>query len=328
MPDKIYFGRRAKEVTKSPPFDGTTGIRMVMDDQNELTAGTDNGYVWEIESPWASQSQADWLLSQMQGFEYQPYNADAFQPDPAAEIGDYVTVGGVYSGLWNERISYGKMLVSEIEAPQPQDVDHEYQYKTASERKFARMAKYVSAEFRVQAAEIAAKVSEVGGDNSSFGWSMTTAGMFWYANGSEIMKATQAGLEVVGHIKGGTISIGSNFSVDAYGNMRANSATLTGTLSVGGSQISAWQLRSGADSGYQWANGSYGGTSPWQYSLVGGGYGFNFNNASQYSTSSYGDYFHVKDLWAHRSITFEGYPVSRATATIGGTTINYLKWTR
>lgn len=280
MPDKMYLGRRAKEVTKSPPFDGTTGIRMVMDDQNELTAGTDSGYVWEIESPWASQAQVDWLLSQMQGFEYQPYNADTFQPDPAAEVGDYVTVGGVYSGIWNERISYGKMLTSEIEAPQPQDVDHEYQYKTASERKFARMAKYVSAEFKVQAAEIAAKVSEVGGDNSSFGWSMTVNGMYWYANGSEIMKATQAGLEVVGHIKGGTIQIGSGFSVDEFGNMKANNATLSGTLTVGGSQITAGTLRSGANSGYQWANGSYGGTSPWQYSLTGSGYGFNFNAAS------------------------------------------------
>lgn len=294
MPDKLFIGRKVKEVDRSPKLDGVTGIRMLVSDNVEINAGTDDS-VWEINSPWATQEQADWLLTKMAGYDYQPYTADTAQVDPAAELGDYLTVGGVYSGLFSERNTFGTSFTADIAAPAQQDIDHEYPYKSESERRFSRMAKSMAAEFKIQADQIAAKVSEVGGDNNSFGWSMTVNGMHWYANGSEIMKATQAGLEVVGHIKGGTIQIGSGFSVDEFGNMKANNATLSGTLIVGGSQITAGTLRSGANSGYQWANGSYGGTSPWQYSLTGGGYGFNFNNM-QNAAQSYAQPIHASSF--------------------------------
>lgn len=283
MPDKIIVGQKAKQVDRAPALGGVTGIRMLASDNVEVTSGdtTSNAaVVWEIDSPWATQEQADWLLSKMAGYDYQPYTADTVQLDPAAELGDYLTVGPVYSGLFSERNTFGTSFTADVAAPNQQDIDHEYPYQSESERKFNRLSKQMAAEFRVQADEIAAKVSEVGGDNSSFGWSMTVEGMHWYANGAEVMKCTQAGLEVSGHIKGGTIEIGSNFSVDEFGNMSANSATLSGKLMVGGTQITATTLRSGAQSGYNWANGSYGGTSPWSYSLTGGGYGFNFNNMS------------------------------------------------
>lgn len=280
MPDKIFIGQKASTIEKGAKLAPTSGVRMVVDDNTEVVGGSTSGYVWEVESPWATQEQADWLASQMSGYEYQPYSASAFELDPAAEMGDYVTVGGVFGGIFTDNITFGSMLYDDVAAPMTEDIDHEFPFEPESQRRFTRLAKQMAAEFRIQADEIAAKVSAVGGDNNSFGWSMTVDGMRWYANGQEIMSASQAGLTVVSNIRGGTIQIGSNFSVDEYGNMTATSATLSGTLTVGGSQITAGTLRSGANSGYQWANGSYGGTSPWQYSLTGSGYGFNFNAAS------------------------------------------------
>lgn len=315
MPDKFYLGNRAMTLEKSPRFGGLSKIRMLVDDNTEVEAGTDGGYCWEIDSPWATQEQAAWLLARMQGYDYQPYRAEAIQLDPAAETGDYVTVGGVYGGIFNEDTRFGKMMTAEIAAPQSEDIDHEAPFQTASERKLTRLAKSMAAEFRVQADQIAAKVSQIGGDNNSFGWEMTVNGMHWYANGAEVMKCTQAGLEVYGHIKGGTIEIGSGFSVDELGNMTANNATLTGTLNVGGTQITAATLRSGAASGYNWANGSYGGTSPWQYSLVGGGYGYNFNSASQLYTSSFPSYFRCGMLQLSDNTIFSG----SVSVTINGT---------
>ena len=284
MSDKLYVGQKAKQVDRSPKLGGVTGIRMLVADNIEIPSGdvsSNNAVVWEINSPWATQSQANWLLSKMAGYNYQPYEAQTAQVDPAAELGDYVTIGGIFSGLFSERNTFGTSFTADIAAPNQQDIDHEYPFRTESERRFSRLSKQMASEFRVQADEIAAKVSEVGGDNNSFGWSMTVDGMTWWANGSKIIEATQAGLEVWGNIKGGTIQIGSGFSVDEYGNMKAVNAELSGKLIVGGSEIKAEMLRSGAVSGYNWENGSYGGTSPWRYSLIGSGYGFNYNAAAQ-----------------------------------------------
>ena len=318
MPDKLFVGQKAKEVDRSPALGGVTGIRMLASDNVEITSGdttSNNAVVWEIDSPWATQTQADWLLSQMAGYDYQPYTADTVQLDPAAELGDYLTVGPVYSGLFSERNTYGTNFTADVAAPNQQDIDHEYPFQTDSERKFNRLSKQMAAEFRVQADEIAAKVSEVGGDNRSFGWSMKVEGMHWYANGSEVMKCTQAGLEVIGKIKGGTISIGSGFSVDANGNMSCKNANLSGNLKIGGTDIQDWVLRSGANSGYEWANRPYGGSTPWQYSLTGGTYGYNYNAASQQYTTSYPSYFRCGMLQLSDNVIVSG----TVSVTINGT---------
>jgi hypothetical protein len=105
------------------------------------------------------------------------------------------------------------------------------------------------------------------------------------------MKISSAGLEVTGTIKGGSI--------------------ITGSLTVGNTSITADTLGSGANSGYNWANGSYGSSnSRWDYSLTGGGYGFDFNDASQYNASG-GTYFHTQNLWAHQSLTVGGYELQK-----------------
>lgn len=59
---------------------------------------------------------------------------------------------------------------------------------------------------------IRAKVSKIGGDNTSFGWEMTDTSHTWYSNEEEVMKATSAGLEIKGKITAtsGFIGNGSN----------------------------------------------------------------------------------------------------------------------
>lgn len=47
---------------------------------------------------------------------------------------------------------------------------------------------------------IRAKVSKIGGSNSSFGWVLNDTSHTWYANDTEVMKATANGLEITGKI--------------------------------------------------------------------------------------------------------------------------------
>lgn len=96
-------------------------------------------------------------------------------------------------------------------------------------------------------------------------------------------------------INGGAIRIGSNFSVNSSGNVTANNITLTGTLSVGGGNIYANDLRVGAQESYNGYNGWNGTTNTvnsnggnwtsaydWKqgngdYCIGGAGYGYNFD---------------------------------------------------
>ena len=56
----------------------------------------------------------------------------------------------------------------------------------------------VKAEFEVQDDRINAKVSKIGGENTSFGWTMTDTYHKWYANSREVMGITADGVNVIG----------------------------------------------------------------------------------------------------------------------------------
>lgn len=237
MPDNISIGHRAKQVEKSPRFNGVTGVRMLVDDETEVSSGDESGFVFEIESPWASQQQATWLLNKMRDYAYQPYQAERTILDPSAEMGDYVSVQGLFGGLFRDNNVFGTMFTSDIGAPQSEDVDHEFNYKSKADRRFERKMRQIAAEFAIQADQISAKVSQIGGDNRSFGWSMTIDGMHWYANGSEVMRCTQAGLKITGEINATSGVIGG--ATIKNGTLTIANANIT---NINGSKIDNYSI--------------------------------------------------------------------------------------
>ena len=110
-----------------------------------------------------------------------------------------------------------------------------------------------------------------------------------------------------------------------FTNISANNMTLTGTLNIGGSNITAAALRSGAQSAY-----TNGGT--WS---TGAGYGYNYNSAINAYSESGGlrcNYLRVStsarfvgSLLAQSGISVgSGGTATWQTKTIAGVTINYL----
>lgn len=71
-------------------------VTLRLDDENVVTAGDDTGQELVADCAFATQSMADAILSRLKGYKYQMFTADAAKIDPAAELGDGVTVGGVY----------------------------------------------------------------------------------------------------------------------------------------------------------------------------------------------------------------------------------------
>ena len=301
----------------SPAFNAYSGVEIIVDENTSYFSGSEAGRVLTIENPWGTQEQADNILSSLRGFTYQPYTATSALLDPAAELGDGVTINQIYSGVFSMSRTYGALTESYIEAPQDEEIDHEYPYEPREDREITRRFSAIESEFRIQSNEISAKVSQTGGDNSSVAWSLTSEAWTVKANGQEVFRIDRDGATVTGIIRAtsgmiggftindhaifnnidnidnlgsltegvyvGTdgIRVGANFKVDSGGNISAVNARLSGELIVGGAKIAAGELRSGAKSAYD-------NSGTW---TTAAGYANNYNNATKNGTGSYPSYF-------------------------------------
>lgn len=91
----------------------------------------------------------------------------------------------------------------------------------------------VTATFEVQSQSINAKVSKTGGNNSSFGWTLTDSDWSLYSSNSRVLRATSAGIEITGSgtFTGTVNATGGNFT----GAVTAQNLTITGgSISIGG----------------------------------------------------------------------------------------------
>ena len=79
-------------LTAATAFPACTGVRFLLDNDQELFAGDETGYVYEISCPFATQAAANALLTKLQGFVYRPFAAEAAVVNPACELGDTLSV--------------------------------------------------------------------------------------------------------------------------------------------------------------------------------------------------------------------------------------------
>ena len=200
-------------LTAAPAFPACTGVRFLVDDQQELFAGDETGYVYEINCPFATQAAADRLLTKMQGFVYRPFAAEAAVVNPACELGDTLSVpdgsgGSFLTGLFSSNLVFDSICAASVSAPEDEELDHEYPYIPASERSFTRRIQNVQSELTLQAQQIAAKVSRSGGDPSSFGWYLDADKFELRSNGSVVMLVNASGLSVDGVVNAASGNIG------------------------------------------------------------------------------------------------------------------------
>ena len=202
MPDIVNVLQRVDNVEVSPPFNTYSKVVISIDDDTEASAGTsDTGRTLDLTNPlFGSASVAQKTLNRLQGIQYQPYKADGAILDPAAELGDAIEANGVFGGIYTRDRLFGRLMKATVSAPHDEEINHEFVFETPVERKLKRQMGDVKAEFEIQATQIAAKVSQVGGTNSSFGWTLTSTAHTWYSGNQQVMKVNSSGLEVKGKI--------------------------------------------------------------------------------------------------------------------------------
>lgn len=330
MSDVTTLSQRLSNLDVSPQFDSYSKVIIHVSDDAVIEVGNDDGRTLELDNPFGTQAMAQTILDSLRGFQYQPYEATGALLDPAAEIGDAANMRGNYGGIYTRSRTFGRLMKADISAPHDEEINHEYKYESPQERQFKRQIDDVKASLIIANDRIDAKVSQTGGTNSTFGWSLTSSAHTWYANGSQVMKISKAGgLEVSGKVTatsgkiggftigasaiynnissfGGSqssgvyigtngIQLGQRFKVDSSGNVSASNMTLSGTLKIGSTTITADNLRLGAEranSGYSSWNGTTSTVnSSGSYWSGGASYGYNYNAATVNGTSSYPSYF-------------------------------------
>ena len=268
--------KRAQNMQVSPQFDGYSGVRIFTgtDDNGDaiiIESGNTSGRVLEIKNPFGSQEMADNILAEINGYQYQPLSADAAHLNPAAEMGDGVTVNGVYSGIFTRATKFGRLMASDISAPTDEEIEHEFAVETASDRQYTRFVQQtkamlkvtnqaitaevsarteadaaINATLSVHATDIAARVTKTGKNGSStFAWSLDTDGFFIHngtitqamkQNKSALFNFTTTGLKIQGEIRAtsGTIGGFTIGSSSIYSNgMSSMSSTQTTGVHVG-----------------------------------------------------------------------------------------------
>lgn len=135
----------------------------LLDSNGDLlhTAGDDTGRTLEAVHPDATQEMADSILASIQGFVYRPYEAQDALLDPAAELGDGVTMDGVRSLLGHAETRFDRLCTSDIRAPITDEIDDEYPYKTPLERMIERNIQSVRSYITKTAEEISLAVENL-----------------------------------------------------------------------------------------------------------------------------------------------------------------------
>lgn len=136
MNGKVYVGQKALSLTEYDKSAPITGVILWVDDENCYQAGDQTGTVIEQDCPYASQEMANSLLATLQGYSYQGLEANGAKVSPIAELGDGLTVDGLYTQLAYQNIRFSTGEVMDVAAPGSDETLHEYKTEGQTTKQF------------------------------------------------------------------------------------------------------------------------------------------------------------------------------------------------
>lgn len=218
MSEKYYVGGDVTSFADNGKYKPISRVTLLVDDENSLTAGDDTGMEVIASCPHATQPMVNALLQAMKGYRYQAYEAGAANIDPAAELGDGVTVGGIYSPL--SKLSDDGRGYAGISSPGEAEMEDEYPADGYITQEFNRKIAETRSTITKTSEEIMLKVEGIDGKYTE-------------------VKTTLDGLTVT-DASGTTKINGSSIKTD---NLYVAAANITGTLTA--NQIQTGSIRVG-----------------------------------------------------------------------------------
>ena len=170
MSEKYYVGGDITSFSDNGRYKPISRVTLLVDDENSLTAGDDTGMEIVASCPHDTQSMVTALLQTMKGYQYQAYEAGAANIDPSAELGDGVTVGGIYSPL--SKISDDGRGYAGISSPGEAEMEDEYPSGGYITQEFNRKISETRSMIAKTSEEIMLKVDGVDGRVTSLSTSI------------------------------------------------------------------------------------------------------------------------------------------------------------
>lgn len=158
--DSVFLGANAASFERKGESQDISKITLVVDEENFYSAGDDTGYELTADCPWATQAMADALLTAMRGRTITAYAAGSALLDISAELGDGITVNGVYSEIGKMDITCDLMDTADVSSDVAGDVEQEYATVGSLTQTVNRVRKSVT-ELIVEAGQITAHITDV-----------------------------------------------------------------------------------------------------------------------------------------------------------------------
>lgn len=182
MNHKYYVGGHAMSISQNEAPLPVSKVILLVDDENFYEAGTDEGTVFEVDCPYATQAMADSVLNSLKGYQYRAVQVEGANLSPLAELGDGITVGGEYVPMMRQLITFANTAVVDFSSPEDSEVKHEYQYQSPIQKQLIRnMAKTrslitkTSEEINLKVKDIDGRVSDITQTVDEISLSVTSA---------------------------------------------------------------------------------------------------------------------------------------------------------
>lgn len=263
--DKTYLGRRLAEFSPGIASKPISKVEL-LDENGDVVgvSGSDTGRTLTALQPDGTNAMAAAILAKVSGYKHIGYEGSEALLDPSVELGDAVTVDGLYVPLIALDMTFDPMLAPNISAPDADEIDDEYPYKSPTQRQIERnMAKTRSLITKTSEA-IMLKVEGIDGKYTEVkttlnGLTVTDASGTTKINGSSIktdnlyvdaanIKGTLTADQIqTGSIRVGDLKDGSNYAtktyVDSNAGLNANEVDNAIATYIDSTSITAQKLR-------------------------------------------------------------------------------------
>ena len=219
--DKTYLGRRLAEFSPGIASQPITKVEL-LDENGDVVgvSGSDTGRTLTALQPDGTNAMAAAILAKVSGYKHIGYEGSEALLDPAVELGDAVTVDGHYVPIVALDMTFDPLLAPDISAPDADEIDDEYPYKSPTQRQIERNMAKTRSLITKTSEEIMLKVEGLDGKYTE-------------------VKTTLDGLTVT-DASGTTKINGSSIKTD---NLYVDAANITGTLTA--DQIQTGSIRVG-----------------------------------------------------------------------------------
>ena len=162
--DKTYLGRRLAKFSPGIASQPISKVELLGENGDVVgVSGSDTGRTLTALQPDGTNAMAAAILAKVSGYKHIGYEGSKALLDPAVELGDAVTVDGLYVPLIALDMTFDPLLAPDISAPDADELDDEYPYKSPTQRQIERNMAKTRSLITKTSEEISLKVEGIDG---------------------------------------------------------------------------------------------------------------------------------------------------------------------